>query len=178
MRIIDYFANHGIRFYLNMPSEDYIKGMAAIPALWDQYPDASIDLNTVTIAARYRYQMELDYKAAQEEFEAAKDTLREYSATLVNNLDEFNNAVQTTGGFLADGVSLAPSYALPQTSVTEAYSTMLDGNNVANFVNQITSTINTAKFNVQNTKAKYEDALDLEKKAVNTSIYKLTILHI
>ena len=178
MNLLTYFANHGIRFYIGMSAEDFIKGMAAIPALCTKYPDAMIDINTITLAARYRRQMEEDYKQAQAEFEAAKDQLREYSATMAEHMDEFNNAVQTTGGFLADGISLAPSYTLPQTSVTEAFAKMEDGNDVPNFVNQITGVISMAKMKLSSAKRNLDDAIELEKDVIKTSIYKLTILHI
>ncbi len=178
MTFLQFFANHGIRLYMNMPAIDLLTGVSAFTDLMNEYPDAQFDLNIVSVALSYKETCKEKYEQAIAQLEEVKKQAAQYSKDLTENTDKVINAMQTTGGFLGDGPSLVPQFVVPQMMVTEPYQEIQSGNKVFKYTNQITTVLDEANELVKSTKEAYDEAVALEKDNINTVIYKLTILHV
>lgn len=178
MNILNLYATRGVKLFIDMPAEDMLDGMRTVPFIYEQYLDAANIAKDLERAIDYRKQCEVNLDEAEAELAEAKEQGISYDVKLTKDVDAYLKQIQTNGSFLADGVSIVPGFVIPQINLTELYATIETDSDVDNYTDQIKAVIPDAEDKVAECKDALSTAKELERKTVNTGIYKMLFMQI
>ena len=163
------YAIRGVNFYYGMASLDFIKGLAAVPMLYNLVPGCAEMVQQVTKAKMAREQAEVDLANAEVALASAIETGIDYHVTLNTHVDAYLKVIQAPGSFLGDGGPVIGPVT-PTAVVNEKYEVMEDGKDTPNLNSQIQSVIPNAEKTVEARKNALKAAQDNEIATVNGCI--------